>query len=48
MNVERFHAIVRALKSELDETAEASRLEQLANTMQQLSANPAQEPLSSR
>jgi HAMP domain-containing protein len=44
MNVERFHAIVRALKSELEETAEASLLEQLANATQQLSANPAQEP----
>jgi hypothetical protein len=43
MNVERFHAIVGALKSELEETEEASLLEQLATAVQQLSADPAQE-----
>lgn len=44
MNVERFHAIVGALRSELEDTEEASRLEQLATATQQLSADPAQEP----
>jgi hypothetical protein len=43
MNVERFHVIVRALKTELENTAEASLLEQLATALQQLSADPTQQ-----
>lgn len=43
MNVERFHAIVNALRSELSETEEPKLLEQLATAVNGLAADPAQQ-----